>query len=141
MTFTEHCRLLAWEILVSVQLNYKTGLGQVRTKAHQEQPGQGSSVRFSEGTMTGGIPVWKWKLISDREDNKACKKCERVHSESVMRRQRQVSINSIVFAPGSAQCCWGDVTSSSEATWFGASSLSLHCICSVMDIPIFLLLL
>lgn len=91
--------------------------------------------------MAGRSPVWKWKLISDREDNNACKKCERVHSESMMRRQRQVSIITVVFAPGSAQCCWGDVASSSEATWFGASSLSLHRICCVMDIPIFLSLL
>lgn len=55
--------------------------------------------------MTGGSPVWKLKLISDREDNKACKKCGRLHSESMMRRQRQVSVISVVFAPGSAQCC------------------------------------
>lgn len=59
-----------------------------------------------------------------REDNKACKKCERVRSESMTRRQRQVSVISVVFAPGSAQSCWGDVASRSEATWFGASSLS-----------------
>lgn len=89
-TFTDHCRLLAWDILVAIQLTYKTGLVQVRTKADQEQPGQNSSVRFSEETITGGSPVWKWKLISDKEDNKACEKCDRVHSESMVRRQRQV---------------------------------------------------
>lgn len=119
---------------MAVQLTYETGLAQVRTKTDQDQPGQDSSGRFSEGAVTGGSPVWKWKLISDREENKACRKCERVHSESMTRRQRQVSVISIVFA----QCCWGDVASSSEATWFGASSLSLHHICCVMDIPVFL---
>lgn len=115
-TFTEHCRQLAWKILVTVQLTYKTGLAQVRSKADQDQPGQDSSGRFSEEAVTGGSPVWKWKLISDREDNKACKKCERMHSESMTRRERQGSVISIVFAPGSVQCCWADVSSGSAAT-------------------------
>jgi len=123
---------------VAIQLTYKTGVGRVRTKADQDQPAQDSSGRFSEGATTRGSLVWKRKLISDREDNKACKKRESVHSESMTRRQKQVFIISVVFAPGSAQCCQGDVDSSSEATWFGARSLSLHHIRCVMEMPIFL---
>lgn len=75
------------------------------------------------------------------EDNKACKKCKRVHSESVTRSQSQVSAISVAFAPGSARCCWADVASRSEVTWFVASSLSLHHMHCVMDRPIFLSLL
>lgn len=70
---------------MSVQLTYKTDVAQVRTQTDQDQPGQDSSGRFPEGAMTGGNPVWKWKFISQ----KACKKHDRVHSESMMRRQRR----------------------------------------------------
>lgn len=90
----EHCRLLAWNILVSVQLTYKADLAQVRTQTDQDQPGQDRSGRFPEG----GNPVWKWKFISQ----KACKKHDRVDSESMMRRQQQISLISVVLATDSA---------------------------------------
>lgn len=72
-------------------------------------------------------------LVSDKEDNKALRKPEKVCSE-IMTRQRQLSEAGAVLCQGHHGAA-GDAVSSSKTAFFFATSLSLHCICCIMDMP------
>lgn len=75
-------------------------------------------------------------LVSDKEDNKALRKPEKVCSE-IMTRQRQLSETDAELCQGHHGAA-GDAISSSKTAFlflFFATSLSLHCIRCIMDMP------